>query len=244
MIVVQGRHDATTKQGELLGYGRAFPSEGSGGNERTYNVAMRVHPDVRYMGLEREIGARLVGLARKNEAFPGQKKVEKVRLRSYLYEKHLAVREAWRQMGMREVRQALTMMRNLKGPVEDAPDVEGIRLRTYRHPEDNGRVLRALNAAFAHYFDYQPLTLDRWSREMAVPYVRHDLSWLAETRDAPGEIAGFCICLIDRDENALGNRIEGWVEGIGTTPEWRNRGLGRLLLLRGLRSLRAAISHL
>ena len=240
VIVVAGRDEATTKEGVLLGYGRAFPSEDSAGTERVYDLALRVHPEVRYMGLEREIATRLVGLARRYEALPGQRKVERVRLRSYLYEKHIAVREAWRQLGMSEVRQSLTMTRRLDVPIEEPGTVGGVRIRTYKHPEDNGRSLRALNASFADYFDYRPLSIDRWSREMAAPYVRPDLSWLAEMDDGSGEVASLCICWVDRDENALSGRLDGWVEGIGTVPEWRNRGLGTALLLRGLHSLRSA----
>src|SRR4029078_11756569 len=84
IIVVAGREEATTKEGVLLGYGRAFPSEDAAGRERVYDVALRVHPEVRYMGLEREIATRLVGLVRRYVALPGQRKVERVRLRSYL----------------------------------------------------------------------------------------------------------------------------------------------------------------
>jgi len=122
----------------------------------------------------------------------------------------------------------------------DPPNVPGVTLRTYRYPEDNERALHALNRSFADYFDSKPISSDTWEREMASPSVRHDLSWLAEAQGGAGELAGFCICILDEEENALGGRLEGWVEGIGTVQEWRGRGLGKSLLLHALHSFKNA----
>jgi len=222
----------------LLGYGRAFPSGGTG-DERVYNLSMRVHPSASDNGLAREIAERLVAIARRHEALPDQKRVGQVRLRSYTYEKQTPVREAWEHIGMKQVRQAWTMFRPLDTLIDEPQTPPGVKLRTYRHPEDNRGSLLALNMAFADYFDSPPLSQERWDQEMAGPHTRLDLSWLAEAEENPGEIVGFCICWIDENENALRGVLEGWIEGIGTVPEWRNRGVGRSLLLNALRSLKS-----
>jgi mycothiol synthase len=223
----------------LLGYGRAFPSGGVR-DERVYNLSMRVHPSASDSGLAREITERLVAIARHHETLPDTKRVGRVRLRSYTYEKQAPVTQAWEQIGMKQVRQAWTMLRDLDMPIGEATPPAGVKLRTYKHPEDNRGSLLALNRAFADYFDSPPLSQERWDQEMAGPYTRPDLSWLAEAEENPDEIVGFCICWIDESENALRGALEGWIEGIGTVPEWRNKGVGRSLLLNALRSLKSA----
>jgi ribosomal protein S18 acetylase RimI-like enzyme len=132
------------------------------------------------------------------------------------------------------------MLRPLDDSIADPQPVEGVTLRTYRRPEDNAATLRALNSSFSDNFDFQPLDETRWEYAMDAPYVRPDLSWVAEPHDAPGTIVGFSVCWITEEENERSGRAEGWVEGIGVVREWRRRGIGRALLLNSLHSLRSA----
>lgn len=240
VIVAEATDGEGARSGRLVGYGRAFPRGDKAGVERVYDVSMRVHPDAGDTGLALAIATEVVGIIHRHEALPGQKQVGKVRIRSYMYEKHAAIRGALQQVGLREVRQAWTMRRPLNEPIPDPPHVPGVTLRAYRYPEDNERSRQALNKSFADYFDSKPISSDSWEREMASPVVRHDLSWLAEAEGGVEELAGFCLCLLDEEENALGGRLEGWVEGIGTVPEWRGRGLGKSLLLHALHSFKSA----
>jgi len=233
VIVADGRGAAS---GTIVGYGRAFPSGGE--ENRVYNIAMRVHPVARKRGLESEIAGQLVEIAERGEEGRDPGMTVKVRLRSYVYEKHISVREAWSAIGMKVVRQSSTMLRDLATPVGEPQDVSGVRFRTYRRPEDNARAVAALNRAMADYFDAPPIDLERWNKEMEQPAVRHDLSWLAEAEDSSKEIVGYALCMVSENENSLQGRLDGWIEGFGTVPDWRNKGIGRSLLLRGLRSLK------
>ena len=240
VIVAEATDDKSARSGRLLGYGRVFPRGDKTGIERVYDVSMRVDPDAGDTGLAQAIAEEVIAIAHRHESLPGQTRVGKVRVRSYIYEKHTSLTEAWQQVGLREVRQAWTMRRPLGAPIPYPPNVTGVTLRTYRYPEDNERALRALNSSFADYFDSKPISSDTWEREMASPSVRHDLSWLAEAEGGAEELAGFCICILDEGENALGGRLEGWVEGIGTVREWRGRGVGKSLLLHALHSFKDA----
>jgi mycothiol synthase len=239
VIVAEAKGDGA-QSGSLLGYGRAFPRNDKTGVERVYDVSMRVHPDAVDNGLAFAMAEEIVGIARRHEALPGQTQVGKVRVRSYIYEKHAPLREAWQQVGLREVRQAWTMRRSLSAPIPDPPDVAGVTLRTSRYPDDTEHSRQALNRSFVDYFDSKPISSESWEREMASPIVRHDLSWLAEPEGGSEELAGFCLCQLDEEENALGGRLEGWVEGIGVIPEWRGRGIGKSLLLHALHSFKSA----
>jgi ribosomal protein S18 acetylase RimI-like enzyme len=73
---------------------------------------------------------------------------------------------------------------------------------------------------------------------MRDPEYRPDLDLVAVAPD--GTLAGFCLCSIGREENARLGRDEGWVDTLGTHPAYRKLGLGRALLLTGLRRLRAS----
>ncbi len=75
------------------------------------------------------------------------------------------------------------------------------------------------------------------------PDMKPELSWVAEVDDGPGAAAGFCLCEIKEDENEQTGRSEGWIALLGTIREWRGKGLGRSLLIRGLQSLKDAGLH-
>ncbi|MDQ3927605.1 MAG: GNAT family N-acetyltransferase [Chloroflexota bacterium] len=240
VLLVEGPPLPGVPQGVLLGFGRAFPGADSARNERIYNVALRVRPEVRKYGLEQEIARRLVGIARQQEAEPGAGPAGRVRLRAFLFDSHASARQAWEQTGLRRVRTGWTMLRPLNDSIAQPHPVDGVTLRTYRRPEDNAATLQALNSAFSDMFDFQPLDDARWEHAMSASYVRPDLSWVAEPREAPGTIVGFAICWIAGEENLRTGRLEGWVEGIGVVRQWRRKGIARALLLNSLHSLMSA----
>src|SRR5262249_24998710 len=52
--------------------------------------------------------------------------------------------------------------------------------------------------------------------------------------------AAFCFCIIDPADNARNQRNDGWIGALGTRRGFRKIGLGRAMLLAGLRTLKAA----
>jgi ribosomal protein S18 acetylase RimI-like enzyme len=173
-----------------------------------------VHPALEGQGLERIIAVRLLEIARRYEADSSMPDVQEVWLKAYTRDEVTPIIAMWEDLGLRAVRQYWIMERDLSEPIAPAKTVEGVLLRNYRRPEDN-------SAAKADN-------------------VRPDLSWLAEVGDGSGNIAGVCINAIWDEENKLRGVQEGWIELLGTTREWRGKGLGRALLLSGLHSLKSA----
>ena len=57
--------------------------------------------------------------------------------------------------------------------------------------------------------------------------------------DADGALAGFCICWLSQRANDHNGSAAGQVEPMGVRPDLQGRGLGRALLLEGLRRLQA-----
>jgi mycothiol synthase len=152
----------------------------------------------------------------------------------------VAARELYAEIGLREVRQGWTMERSLNEPVPDPATVEGVNIRTYQQPADNLAALDAYNNSFIDHFEFHVMPQQIWDYIVTTPDARTDLSWLAEVEDAPGTIAGFCICEVKSEENERSGRSEGWIALLGTVRGWRGKGLGRALLLHGLHSLKGA----
>jgi mycothiol synthase len=146
-------------------------------------------------------------------------------------------------MGMELERVFWVMERDLHAPLDEPRKVEGVAIRTYRRPEDNAAGTAAYNDSFQDHWDHHDETVEMWTHQIAAPSRRPDLSWVAEIDAEPGKFGAFCLVVIRPEENERSGRKEGWIELLGTTREWRGKGLGKSLLLHGLRSLRQDGMH-
>jgi ribosomal protein S18 acetylase RimI-like enzyme len=71
---------------------------------------------------------------------------------------------------------------------------------------------------------------------MCVPDYDRSLDLIAVAPD--GRLAAFCVGVIPAEENALTGHKDGWLDPIGTRPEFQRRGLAHALLLTGLHLLK------
>ncbi|HEX2058079.1 MAG TPA: GNAT family N-acetyltransferase [Actinomycetota bacterium] len=101
---------------------------------------------------------------------------------------------------------------------------EGVIVRTYELGPDDGAVHRAFNRAWSQYEGerWEPEPFERWMEN--VESEDFDPAHWHLALEA-GEVVGFC----------LGERYgdHAWIQSLGTVPEQRGRGLGRLLLTTG-----------
>lgn len=219
----------------IVGLGRISAVTHSEAHERVFYVMLRVHPVARQHGLQHTIARHLIEKARQFNAHTPVEGFEKARLVSYVFSTQHASIEAWEQSGLRLVRTGWTMARNLAEPIPPSVLPNEVMLRTYRHPADNERALAAYNLAMADYYDFHPVSLAAWEREMAAHYARPDLSWVAWHNN---EIIGISGCQVNNNENAQSGRKEGWIEGIGVMPSFRRSSVGKALLAHSLQSLK------
>jgi mycothiol synthase len=240
VVIVEGPKREGVPGGMILGCGRITYDDVAETSERIYYPRVVVHPSVERQGLEREIARRLVEIARAYEADPNFPRMEKVWVKAYTREELVPVCELWGEAGMKEVRHFWVMARPLDMPVDEPQLIEGVNIRNYRRPEDNERAKAAFENSFSDHWDHHPITQEDWDYWTNTPNTRPDLSWLAEVEGEPESIVGFCIISISDEENRLKRVREGWIELLGTTGDWRRKGLGRALLLHGLHSLRSA----
>jgi mycothiol synthase len=240
VIVAEGPSQSGTAQRTLLGIGKVSSTFRSSDHERIYNVLLRVHPSARQQGLQHDIARRLIELARADESNPRSEHTERVRVLSYVFDSQASSIDAWERLGLRRVRTGWTMMRSLEAPIEVGAAPDAVNFRTYRNPEDNAQALQALNSAFSAYYDFYPLSEASWERQMGAWYSRPDLSWLAFSDGASDGPVGLAVCWVNESENRQTGRLEGWIEGIGVVPDFRQRGIGKALLTRCLHSLHSA----
>ena len=135
---------------------------------------------------------------------------------------------------LRQDWQTWRMVRPLDGPLPPPELPPGFSTRTLAGEQEVEAYVALHQAAFT-------------SAEMTVEdrlALMRDSAYLAALDlvvvGPDGALAAFCTCSIGREENErLGGR-DGWVDLVGTRPDLRCMGLGRAVLLAGLRKLQAA----
>lgn len=110
---------------------------------------------------------------------------------------------------------------------------EGFSIR----PLAGGAEVSAYVALHRAAFESNTMTVD-WRRQtLESPQYVPALDLVAV--DADGALAGFCICWLSQRANEHNGSVAGQVEPTGVRPDLQGRGLGRALLLEGLRRLQA-----
>lgn len=130
------------------------------------------------------------------------------------------------RLGFRPERELWMMARPL--PTDDRPDfAPGFEVRGFIPGRDEVAWIRANNAAFAGHPENGDLDIGDLKRRMETEWFDPEgvrMAWAGE------DLAGFCW-------TKRHGREEGEIYIIGTVPEYQRRGLGRALVLEGMRYL-------
>lgn len=189
-----------------------------------------IHPEARAAGLEETVLAW--ALERWPRAMAEQKLSYSLFLevredqteRLALLERPGFVRDDWH---------TLHMSQPLRGTPPAAQPLEGFTIRPLAGEDEVAGYVALHRAAFGS----TNMTVEWRARTLEAPQYIPALDLVAV--DAAGALAAFCICWLSQrahDEN--GGNI-GQVEPIGVRPDLQQRGLGRAILLEGLRRLQA-----
>ena len=146
-------------------------------------------------------------------------------------------RDAALASGFAVARATLVMLRPAAlGPVI-AADVSGITIRALA-PGEEGRLLHALNHAWASTWNFRPLTRRALERDLA----GHREGFLVAV-DSIGHIAGTAHAQFDPTGRNPDGASYAWISNLTTVPEWRGRGLGRALLDTAIANLHRRGAH-
>ena len=210
------------------------------------SAEMVVAPAMRRHDLGRAMVEELIGISERDA--PGRG------MRLWAHGESEAARGLAESLGFSRARVLWQMRRSLMSPLPDSPLPEGVQLRTFLPGIDDEAWLAVNAAAFADLPDQGGWTSDDLQRRLDESWF--DPSGFLVATDHQGAIAGFHWTKVhgghheDRDHAHLhaegvehshghGHEALGEVYVIGVDPAHQGTGLGRALLVAGLRSLAA-----
>jgi mycothiol synthase len=127
----------------------------------------------------------------------------------------------------------LHMSQPLRGALPAAQPLEGFTIRPLAGEDEVAGYVALHRAAF----DSTTMTVDWRARTLEAPQYIPALDLVAA--EADGSLAAFCICWLSQRGHDENGSNTGQIEPIGVRPDLQQRGLGRAILLEGLRRLQA-----
>jgi mycothiol synthase len=227
------------ESGNLAGFGQLWIKKSEEDQTMDSYIYLRVHPESRNIGLEdtvmtwaferareaareADLPARLSGSARDNDTY------------------YRAILERY---DMSVVRYFFTMIRDLSEPIAEPRLPEGFTLtHSSTDPEDVRNWIECFNLSFIDHWNHHPATPESHDHWLNSPFYDAERDLIAVAPD--GTVAAFCFCWVDNEDNARNNRLEGWIDMLGTRRGYRKMGLGTAMLLAGLHRLkREGLTH-
>jgi mycothiol synthase len=195
---------------------------------------MRVHPDARGIGLERDVvdwGAeRLRGIATARKL--------PARLRLSTRDDDTYRIDTFDHNGFQFDRSFFDMARPLDQPIDAMPLPEGFTIRPLDGENELAAWVETFNLSFIDHWNHHDMTVERRQHWMKSLDYRPELDLVAVAPD--GTLAAFSYCMIEAANNQRMGVRDGWVADLGTRRGYRKRGLARALLAESLRMLKAA----
>jgi mycothiol synthase len=226
-------------RGQPVAYGRIQLEEGP--QDSTFPVWGKVHPDWRRRGIGTRVMERVEQRIRERL---GEAAHQVVYARTWSPLKHEDRQALYRKTGYELVRYFFNMERTLheNGLPVEVPEPAypaGIAVQTLEERPDLDALLLTANEAFRDHWGHADVTLEQWEHWTSEPDYRPEL-WFIAWDTEKDEPAGFCLNGIVPEHNARVGRQEGWVNALGVRRAYRKQGLGRALLLTGMKILQDA----
>ena len=218
--------------GVLVGYGELYSSELT--DEIQTTLFFYAHPAASERAM---LGGQIVAWAAQRSDEVGRNHDISVCLRVTAFEADEWRRSILEHAAFTIERYALDMLMLLDVPLPEAQMPDGFTLRAARL--DDAEAWTAMyNQAFIDQWNYHPWQPEQFAQWFNDPDNDPELCLVALAPD--GTFAAFCWCTIFAAENERLGYNEGHIDLLGTRRGFRRRGLGRAMLLQGLRRLQAA----
>jgi mycothiol synthase len=217
--------------GEPVGYGRVVLTEGEGFSR--FAAQGTVAPRRRGRGIGMKI---LAECERRAVARIGEADATTVYLQAHADRSQQDVAELYACFGLTPVRYFFQMLYDSAEMPARPAYPSGYGVRNFVWDQDEETMWRVTNAAFQDHWGYTEDLLEEWLDWFDGDYFDPTLAFLG--LDAPGRPVGICMCTIYPERNERLGRELGVVDVLGVLVDHRGRGLGRALLLEGMRALR------
>jgi mycothiol synthase len=213
------------QQGQLIGFAQLWISD-QAPDPDTF-VWFRVHPDY-----DQSLGEQIIAWADARTQTISRERGVALRLRAIAFENDPERIALLERNGFTIDRYFYRMARPLDGELSEPSLPTGFRI--VAGPYNAAEWLELFNSSFSDHWNNQPWTLEELEHERnATNYQpQHDLVAIAPD----GRAAGFSWGSITQPEQPHGQR-EGQIGLLGTHRDFRGIGLGRALLLAGMREL-------
>jgi GNAT superfamily N-acetyltransferase len=151
-------------------------------------------------------------------------KAEDMRLSTRISEKNKTLLELFASNGYRSDHTFLIMERTMNEPPDVPQWPERVYVRAFILAQDEYAVYRADEEASQDKGYHQPLSFHAWVTHMGMDRESFDPSlWFLAIEE--NEIVGVALNVCERKTNT------GWVDHLRVRPAWRNKGIGKSLLL-------------
>jgi mycothiol synthase len=141
--------------------------------------------------------------------------------------------DAVRAAGFETIRATHVMLRPATAGPMASPNVGGVDVRPLRPGEDSA-LLAALNRAWAGTWGFSPIPPAALAADLQG---QRDGMLVATDADDDSRIVATVHTIFDPVARNLDGGPSAWISNLTTDPDWRGRGLGRLMLARGIGSL-------
>ncbi len=223
---------AQDEKGRIVGYGSLYLEKGEA--DSIFSTGGVVHPHWRRQGVGRKLLERLWKRAQERK---GEIEGEKIHFDGVARSSERGRIALFEGFEMRVARHFIKMIYQPLDEIVEPQFPPGITVRAWKKGEDDEAILEVLNEAFADHWGFVPVPRGDWLYWIGLPRFRRELTLLAISGD---EVAGFCLCEINEERIKRLGRKEGYVDTLAVRRSYRRRGLGRALLLAGLRLLKDA----
>lgn len=200
------------------------------------SLGLKVHPAVRRQGLEEQMLAWSIQQLRNSLPDYGVSPDNAV-LRTWTVDTNTDQIHLLERHGFAVERTWLRMERALADPIPEPQFPEAFTLRHLTGPHDLAAWVELYNQSFIDHWNHHDLTVEERTQWTTESHYQWDRDLVAVAPD--GTLAAFCFCSINPVENQRNARNDGWISKLGTRRGFRNRGLGRAMVLSGLHRLRA-----
>jgi mycothiol synthase len=219
--------------GQLMGFGELSIDEPNPGNPADGTLWFVVHPIARGGDLDRQI----IEWAEARMKEVGRERQGQLKLFTWSRDSRKERMATLHDRGFTENRYFWFLTQPLTPEIPKPQLPAGFTIRTVDAEREAQAWVDLHNRCFINTWNYHPLTVESYRIRLEDPEYLPELNLVAIDRE--GKFAAICYCAIYREHNLFIGRQEGWVALLFTSPDFRQQGLAKAMLLHGLARLKA-----
>ncbi len=217
--------------GRIIGYADIYLEDSSGEKQEAY-FFIRVHPDFHISDLPDQImkwGEERLKSVAASKNLPAE-------FNSFAREDDTFTRAVLERNELKTVRYFFRMARDLSQPIPELEFPAGYTARPVAGDEEHEKWVEMFNQSFIDHWNHHPTTVEEHTHHLKEQDYRSDINLVAVAED--GTFAAFCFCKIETTANETRGVKEGWIGALGSRRGYRKLGLGKGMLLAGMRKLK------